>query len=118
MMTDAKREFAVIGLGRMGGNLARQALDKGMRVVGFTRSGAPADLIRAGLVEVRSFADLRAHLSPPRAVFLYIPAGAPVDRVLDDLAAHLEAGDILIDGGNSYWGDSNNRGKSCRRKNI
>jgi len=54
-MTDPKKEFAVVGLGRMGGNLARQALDKGMRVVGFTRSGAPADLIGAGLVEVPLF---------------------------------------------------------------
>jgi len=51
-------------------------------------------------------------------VFLYIPAGPPVDRVLDDLAAHLEAGDILIDGGNSYWGDSIRRHRRLKEKQV
>ena len=54
-MAEAKKEYGVVGLGRMGGNLARQALEKGVRVVGFTRKGAPADLVDTGLVEVRSF---------------------------------------------------------------
>jgi 6-phosphogluconate dehydrogenase (decarboxylating) len=50
-MMETKNEYGVIGLGRMGGNLARQAMEKGMRVVGFTRHGAPPDMIEAGLVE-------------------------------------------------------------------
>src|SRR5215210_4414780 len=105
-MTEARNEYGVVGLGRMGGNLARQALEKGIRVVGFTRHGAPENMIEAGLTEVRSYEDLKAQLSPPRAVFVYIPAGPPVDEVLDDLAATLDAGDVLlVDGGNSYWGD-------------
>ena len=105
-MTEAKKEYGVIGLGRMGGNLTRQALEKGMRVVGFTRHGAAPDMIEAGLVEVRSYEDLKAELSPPRVVFLYIPSGPAVDDILDELATRLDPGDVLVDGGNSYWGDS------------
>jgi len=117
-MTDVKREFGLVGLGRMGGNLARQALEKGLRVVGFTRSGAPSDLLKAGLVEIRSLVDFRKHLSAPRPVFLYIPAGPPVDAVLGDLAAHLGRGDIVIDGGNSYWGDSLQRHARLREQGL
>jgi 6-phosphogluconate dehydrogenase len=101
-----RREFSVVGLGRMGGNLSLHAMDKGIRVVGFDLHGAPAELTQAGLVEVKDLAALREQLSPPRIVFIYIPAGPTVDRVLDDLAEHLERGDIIVDAGNSYWGDS------------
>src|SRR5918912_448040 len=105
-MTEVEDEYGVVGLGRMGGNLSRQALEKGIRVVGFTRHGAPPDMIEAGLVEVRSYEDLKAELAPPRAIFIYIPAGPPIDKVLDELAAQLDEGDVLVDGGNSYWGAS------------
>ena len=118
-MTETKKEYGVVGLGRMGGNLAHQALEKGVRVVGFARkNGAPANLVEAGLVEVRSFEDLKAELSPPRAVFLYIPAGPAVDSVLDELAAQLDEGDVLVDGGNSYWGDSIRRHRRFRERGI
>ncbi|MGI8860504.1 MAG: phosphogluconate dehydrogenase (NAD(+)-dependent, decarboxylating) [Rubrobacteraceae bacterium] len=117
-MTDARNEYGVVGLGRMGGNLARQALEKSIRVVGFTRHGAPEDMIEAGLTEVRSYEDLKAELSPPRAVFLYIPAGPPVDEVLEDLASTLDAGDVLVDGGNSYWGDSIRRHERLKEQGI
>ncbi|MDP9476644.1 MAG: decarboxylating 6-phosphogluconate dehydrogenase [Actinomycetota bacterium] len=115
---EARDEYGVVGLGRMGGNLARQALEKDIRVVGFTRHGAPEDMIEAGLTEVRSYEDLKAQLSPPRAVFLYIPAGPPVDEVLDDLAAALDPGDVLVDGGNSYWGDSIRRQSRLKERGI
>lgn len=117
-MTEARKEYGVVGLGRMGGNLARQALEKGIRVVGFTRHSAPADMIEAGLVEVRSYEGLKAQLTPPRIVFIYIPAGPAVDKVLDDLAAQLDAGDILVDGGNSYWGDSVRRHQRLKEQGI
>jgi len=117
-MTEAKDEYGVVGLGRMGGNLSRQALEKGIRVVGFTRHGAPPDMIEAGLVEVRSYEDLKAELSPPRAIFIYIPAGPTVDKVLDDLAAQLDEGDVLVDGGNSYWGDSIRRYHRLKEQGI
>src|SRR5919112_5912735 len=117
-MTKTRNEYGVIGLGRMGGNLARQALEKGMGVVGFTRHGAPPDMVEAGLVEVRSYEDLKAELAPPRAIFIYIPAGPPVDKVLDDLAAQLDEGDVLVDGGNSYWGDSIRRYHRLKEQGI
>jgi 6-phosphogluconate dehydrogenase len=117
-MTEVRKEYGVVGLGRMGGNLARQALEKGIRVVGFTRHSAPADMIEAGLVEVRSYEDLKAQLTPPRIVFIYIPAGPAVDKVLDDLAAQLDPGDILVDGGNSYWGDSIRRHQRLKEQDI
>ena len=117
-MSEARDEYGVVGLGRMGGNLARQALERDIRVVGSTRSGAPEDLLESGLTEVRSYEDLKAQLSPPRAVFLYIPAGPPVDEVLDDLAAVLDPGDVLVDGGNSYWGDSIRRHDRLKERGI
>ncbi len=117
-MTEARNEYGLVGLGKMGGNLALQALEKGIRVVGSTRNGAPKDMIEAGLVEVGSFEDLKAQLSPPRAVFLYIPAGPAVDEVLDGLAEQLDEGDILVDGGNSYWGDSIRRHRRLKEQGI
>ena len=99
-------EFGVIGLGRMGGGLAHQALEKGLKVVGASRSGAPKDLVAAGLVENRDFRAFREKLKAPRAVFLYVPAGPAVDKILDQLSEALEPGDVAVDGGNSYWGDS------------
>ena len=99
-------EFGVIGLGRMGGGLAHQALEKGLKVVGASRSGAPKDLVAAGLVEIRDFGAFREKLKAPRVVFLYVPAGPAVDKLLDQLGEALEPGDVVVDGGNSYWGDS------------
>jgi len=113
-----KREFGVIGLGRMGGNLALQALEKGMKVVGLTKGGAPPEMTQAGLVEIRLLADFKTKLSAPRAVFIYIPAGPEVDGLLDECASNLEKGDILVDGGNSYWGDSIRRQLRLKQKGI
>src|SRR3989442_7713251 len=105
-MTDVKREDGVVGLVRMGGNLARQAMEKGMHVVGYTRHAAPPDMVQAGLIEIRSFADFRKHLSAPRAVFVYIPAQPEVDQTLDAIVEELEESDIIVDGGDSYWRDT------------
>ncbi len=117
-MVDVKREFGVVGLGRMGANLALQALDKGMRVVGFDVKKVPEELIHAGLVEVHSLDGFREKLSPPRAIFIYIPAGPIVDRVIDDFVPHLDRGDIIVDSGNSYWGDSIRRYRRLAEKGI
>ncbi len=117
-MTEARNEYGVVGLGRMGGTLARQALEKGIRVVGHTLEGAPPDMVEAGLVEASSLKDLKEKLAAPRAVFLYVPAGPVVDELLDNLAEELDEGDVLIDGGNSYWGDSIRRHKRLKEKGI
>ena len=106
MPQDNPLEFGLVGLGRMGGSLALQALEKGMRVAGYDPGGAAAELAAAGLAACGELSGFRDHLQPPRALFLYVPAGPVVDQVLDQLAAQLEPGDVLVDGGNSYWGDS------------
>ncbi len=117
-MASVNREFGVVGLGRIGGNLARQALEKGMRIVGFTRHGAAKDILESGLIEIHSYPEFREHLSSPRVVFVYVPAGPLVDEILDNLADHLEPGDLLVDGGNSYWGDSIRRSRKYGEKGI
>ncbi|MEQ9356264.1 phosphogluconate dehydrogenase (NAD(+)-dependent, decarboxylating) [Coleofasciculus chthonoplastes] len=113
-MADIKKEFGVVGLGKMGGNLAMQALQKRMRVVGYTRSHASQNLLDAGLVEIDSPARFKDQFESPRAVFMYVPAGPIVNSVIDQLASHLEDGDIIVDGGNSYWGDSIRRHNKLR----
>ena len=115
---NVKREFGVVGLGRMGANLALQALEKGMQVVGFDVKNVPEALIQSGLIEVHSLDGFHEKLSPPRPVFIYIPAGPIVDRVIDDLTKHLEKGDIIVDGGNSYWGDSIRRHRKLSAEGI
>src|SRR6185503_16978600 len=111
-------EFGVIGLGRIGGGLAYQALEKGLRVVGASRSGAPKDLVKAGLAEIKDFAGFRGKLGAPRVVFLYVPAGPAVDRILEQLGEALEPGDVIVDGGNSYWGDSIRRHARLREEKL
>jgi 6-phosphogluconate dehydrogenase len=111
-------EFGVVGLGRIGEGLAHLAIEKGMRVVGTSRSGAPRDLVAAGLVEIAGVSGFRAQLRPPRVVLLYIPAGPAVDTILDELSKALEPGDVVADGGNSYWGDSIRRHERLRKHGI
>jgi 6-phosphogluconate dehydrogenase len=101
----AERRFGVIGLGKMGGGVARHALAKGFKVIGLDKKPGREELKRAGLTEASGVSDLAAALQPRRAILLYLPAGSPVDAMLDQLTTALEPGDIIADGGNSYWGD-------------
>jgi 6-phosphogluconate dehydrogenase len=117
-MTETRKELGVVGLGRMGGNLALQAMEKGIRVVGFMRKETPQEFLQKGLVVTRNLNDFRKELSFPRAIFVYIPSGPAVDQVLDEIASNLEKGDILVDGGNSYWGDSIRRHRRLKEKGI
>lgn len=110
--------IGMVGLGRMGGNLSLQAMEKGIRVVGYTKGLVPDELINAGLVSIPALAQFREKLSPPRAIFLYIPAGPAVDEAVDKLASTLDSGDILIDGGNSYWGDSIRRYRRIKERGL
>ena len=117
-MAKVVNEFGVVGLGRMGGGLSLQALEKKMVVAGLELRGASAELRQAGLKEVKNLAGFRAALKPSRAVFVYVPAGPIVDKVLGDLAKELESGDIIVDGGNSYWGDSIRRHRKLKERGI
>lgn len=116
--TAQSAEFAVIGLGRMGGNLARHALELQCKVAGFARRGVPDDLASIGLVGLRDLAAIRRTVGKPRLVMLYLPAGPAIDAVLDELGRILAPGDVIADGGNSYWGDSIARAQRLERKQI
>ncbi len=117
-MAEARREFGVVGLGKMGGNLSLDALAKGIRVVGYDTIGVNDQLQSAGMVPARGLDGFRALLAAPRAVFLYIPAGPAVDTVIDEMVPQLEQGDIVVDGGNSYWGDSIRRHARLKARGI
>ncbi len=117
-MKDDDLAFGIVGLGKMGGNLALQALEKGMQIVGLTLGEPPAELLEKGMTKAGDVAGFKNHLDSPRKIFLYIPAGAAVDKMINDLAQVLEEGDIIIDGGNSYWGDSIRRFKRLQNKGI
>jgi 6-phosphogluconate dehydrogenase len=110
--------FGIIGLGKMGADLALNALGKGFYVVGFDIHPPSDELMRAGLRRAADATALVALLPRPRLVMLYVPAGPPVDKVIDELAAVLEAGDIIADGGNSYWGDSIRRHARLKHKSL
>jgi len=104
-------QLGMIGLGRMGANMVRRLLDRGHECVVFDVSPrAVTELSREGAVGGSSLADFVARLAKPRAVWLMVPA-AVVDKTIADLLPHLEAGDICIDGGNSYYVDDIRRAK-------
>jgi 6-phosphogluconate dehydrogenase len=114
----AAKEIAIIGLGRMGSALALQAIERGYRVVGHDVSEIRPPLRQAGVVEVVDLNGIAAALSPPRVVMSYVPAGPPVDELLEQLCDALETDDIVVDGGNSYWGDSIRRHARLRDRGL
>jgi 6-phosphogluconate dehydrogenase len=111
-------QIGMIGLGRMGANMARRLIRKGYRCVVFNRSPqAVNELVREKAIGATSLADVVKKLEKPRAIWLMVPA-AVVDDTIADLAPHLEAGDILIDGGNSYYVDDLRRAKQLAPQKI
>jgi 6-phosphogluconate dehydrogenase len=112
-------QIAMIGLGRMGGNMARRLLRGGHRCVVFDRSPeAVAELAKEGAVGASSLADVVAKLEKPRTVWLMLPAGEITEGTIGALAVHLEAGDAVIDGGNSYYKDDVRRAGELAGKGI
>ena len=100
-------ELAMIGLGRMGGNMAHRLTDAGHTVVGWTRSGDESLAKQYGISWAGTLEDAVAALKQrPRVVWLMIPAGAPTSATVTQLTGLLEAGDIVVDGGNSNFRDS------------
>src|SRR3989441_8603268 len=111
-------QLGMIGLGRMGANMVRRLLKGGHRCVVFNRSPkAVNELVQEKAVGSASLHDLVTKLEKPRAVWLMVPAAA-VDKTIADLLPHLEAGDILIDGGNSYYVDDIRRAKQLALRKI
>jgi 6-phosphogluconate dehydrogenase len=106
--------FGVVGLGRMGSNIARHAMEKGHTVVGFDeQEQARLRLAGEGLEPASSLADLVGRLSPPRVVLIYVPHGPVTEAVYEALRPLLQAGDVMVDGGNSHWADSQRRHAAC-----
>jgi 6-phosphogluconate dehydrogenase len=103
-------ELGLIGLGKMGGNMAERLHRAGHKVVGFDFSAdAVKKLSDAGSVGVNSLEDLVKNLQTPRAIWIMVPAGAPVDETIAKLKPLMQKGDIFIDGGNSNYKDSQRR---------
>jgi 6-phosphogluconate dehydrogenase len=111
-------QIGMIGLGRMGANMVRRLIRKGQSCVVFNRSPqAVNELVKEKAIGATSLADFVAKLETPRAIWLMMPA-AVVDDTIADLSPHLEAGDILIDGGNSYYVDDLRRAKQLDAQKI
>jgi len=111
-------QLGMVGLGRMGANMVRRLLKGGHQCVVFdVSSEAVKELTKEKAVGVSSLADLVKKLEKPRAVWLMVPA-AIVDKTIGDVVSHLEASDILIDGGNSYYVDDIRRAKELGSKRI
>jgi 6-phosphogluconate dehydrogenase len=102
--------LGMVGLGKMGGNMAARIREAGHEVVGYDAFSDAS--------EVASLAELVERLDPPRVVWLMIPAGDPTEGAVTELAGRLQPGDLVIDGGNSNWRDSVRRGKELEGRGL
>jgi 6-phosphogluconate dehydrogenase len=112
-------DIAIIGLGRMGANMVRRLLQDGHRVVAHNRSRGPIDeMASEGAVAAYELEDVIKELKAPRAVWLMVPAGDPVDQQIEALVPLLDKGDIIIDGGNSRYTDTIARHDRLKEQGI
>ncbi len=122
MTLELRREIGIIGRGKMGSNIARHLLEMGWTVHGYDREkGLVQQSHTSGMKSEDSLASLVGHLSTPRLVWLMVPAGKAIDEVLsakEGIAKKLSRGDIVIDGGNSFYKDSIARAKKLAKFGI
>jgi 6-phosphogluconate dehydrogenase len=112
-------QLAMIGLGRMGGNMVRRLMGGGHQLVVYDRSPEVVQEHAAkGAKGAKDLGQLVAQLQPPRVVWVMVPAGAPTQATIDDLAGRLAKDDVVIDGGNSNFHDTMRRGEALRAKGI
>src|ERR1035441_3316208 len=116
-------EIGMVGLGVMGRNLLLNMADHGHSVAGYDKDAAKVAALRqeAKTRDIHGAADIKefiASLRKPRAVMMLVPAGPPVDSVINDLLAHLQSGDLIIDAGNSYFKDTDVRLRNLAAKGI
>lgn len=112
-------ELAIVGLGRMGGNMVRRLLQGGHRVIAHNRSPEPIrEAEAAGAIGAYTPEEVVHHLQPPRVIWIMVPAGDPTEHMIETFRPLLSPGDILIDGGNSYWKDSVRRAERLRQDGI
>jgi 6-phosphogluconate dehydrogenase len=113
-------QLGIIGLGKMGGNMARRLRRADIEVIGFNRDANTTDALAAecGLIPTTSAEELVAKLDAPRLVWLMLPAGEVTESYVEEMLGLLQAGDILIDGANSYYKDSMRRGELMVKAGI
>ena len=119
MTTDTPMQLGLVGLGRMGANLARRLMRDGHGCVVYdVNPDAVAALVAEGATGATSLSDLAAKLDAPRCVWVMVPAGDITETTVADVAASLERGDTVIDGGNSYYRDDIRRANTLRPRGI
>lgn len=112
-------KLAIIGLGKMGGNMTKRLMLDGHQVVAYDINTGPIqEAEKAGAIAAYSLDDVIAELTPPRVVWVMVPDGPPIESTLEALADRLNEGDIVIDGGNSNYKNTLRRGEMLRQKNI
>jgi len=113
-------ELAIVGLGKMGGNMARRLLAAGHRVVGFNQTREVAQKLAAetGLQAAETLIEAVQALKAPRIVWVMVPAGGPTESVIQQLSELLAPGDIIIDGGNTFYKDDLRRAAALKQKGI
>jgi 6-phosphogluconate dehydrogenase len=112
-------ELGMVGLGRMGANMARRLMLDGHRIVAFdVNPDAIAELEKDGAEGASSLEDLASKLAHPRSVWVMVPAGEITEKTVEDVAVVLEPGDAIVDGGNSYYRDDIRRAEALREKGI
>jgi 6-phosphogluconate dehydrogenase len=112
-------QLGMIGLGRMGANIVRRLMRDGHACVVYDANPKAAEALASeGAVAVKSLADLKERLRPPRAAWIMVPAGEITECTVDEFAALLEKGDTIIDGGNSSWKDDIRRAKKLGEKGL
>jgi len=112
-------QIGIVGLGRMGANIARRLMRSGHACVVLDRDPGPGRALAAeGAAAAGDLPGLVAALAPPRVVWLMLPAGAATEAAVGELAALLAPGDVLIDGGNSFWKDDIRRARELAAKGI
>ena len=113
-------KIAMIGLGKMGGNMTRRLCRGGIEVVGYNRSPAIVEQLAAeeGVIPASSLADAVSKLPSPKVVWLMLPCGDPTEEAIEELIPMLTEGDVIIDGGNSNYHDSVRRGEMLASHQI
>jgi 6-phosphogluconate dehydrogenase len=112
-------KIAMVGLGRMGGNIVRRLMKNGHEAVVYDRDEkAVSGLAGEGATAAASLEDVVAKLEAPRTVWVMLPAGGPTESTIETLAGLLSAGDTIIDGGNTFYKDDIRRAKALREKSI
>ncbi len=112
-------QLGMVGLGRMGANMTRRLIRGGHQLVVSDRSpDAVKQLSNEGAGGSSSLEDFVAKLKPPRAAWVMVPAGAPTEETVQKLAQHMQSGDTIIDGGNSYFKDDVRRANQLKDKGI